>query len=192
MRIVYLNLRALIYGTTFVNHIKKHKNMKNLFLLLAISTTLIFTSCEGPRGPQGPAGETILGQVFEANINLNESNDYSRFVSFPSNIVVYESDVVLVYLLEYVDNGFDVWSQLPQTYFLDQGTLLYTFDHTFVDVNIFLDANFNLNTLGPDFTNDLIFRIAILPAEYANSNLTMEELMSNMQIDTTDIEVLPN
>ncbi len=166
--------------------------MKNLFLLLAISTTLIFTSCEGPRGPQGPPGDTILGQVFEANVNFNEGNDYFRRVNFPSNIVVYESDVVLVYRLEYVDNGFDVWSPLTLTYFRPQGTLLYTFEHTFVDVDIFLYANFDLNTLGPDFTNDQIFRIAILPAEYANSNFTMEELMSNMQIDTTDIEVLPN
>jgi len=166
--------------------------MKNLFLLLAISTTIIFTSCEGPSGPPGPPGDTILGQVFEANINLNEANDYFRRVNFPSNIVVYESDVVLVYLLEYVDNGIDVWSQLPQTYFLDQGTLLYTFEHTFVDVDIFLDANFNLQTLGSDFTDDLIFRIAILPAEYGDANLTMEELMSNLQIDTTDIEILSN
>jgi hypothetical protein len=167
--------------------------MKNLFLLLAMTTTLIFTSCEGPSGPPGPPGDTILGQVFEANVNFNEGNSYSRLVTFPSNIVVYESDVVLVYLLEGVTNGdIDIWSQLPQTYFLDQGTLLYTFDHTFLDVNLFLDANFDLSTLGSDFTNDLIFRIAILPAEYANTNLTMEELMSNLQIDTTDIEILPN
>ena len=166
--------------------------MKNLFLLLAFSTTLIFTSCEGPRGPQGPPGDTILGQVFEANITFTEGNDYGRRITFPSNIVVYESDVVLVYRLEYVDNGFDVWAQLPLTYFRPQGTFLYTFEHTFVDVDIFLYANFGLNTLGPDFTNDQIFRIAILPAEYANSNLTMEELMSNIQIDKTDIEVLPN
>jgi len=99
----------------------------------------------------------------------------------------------LVYVLEDVTNGnIDIWSQLPQTYFLPQGTLLYTFDHTFLDVNIFLDANFNLSTLGSDYTDNQIFRIAILPAEYADANLTMEELMYNLQIDTTDIEILPN
>ncbi len=169
--------------------------MKNLFLLLAFSTTLIFTSCEGPSGPPGLPGldgETILGQVFEANITFTEGNGYGRLITFPSSIEVYESDVVLVYLLEEVVNGYDVWSQLPQTYFLLQGTLLYTFDHTFLDVNIFLDANFNLSTLGSNYTDDQIFRIAILPAEYGKSNLTMEELMYNLQIDTTDIEILPN
>ena len=170
--------------------------MKNLFLLLAISTTLIFTSCEGPSGPPGPPGldgDIYLGQVFEANINFNEGNGYGRLITFPSSIEVYESDVVLVYVLEGVTNGdIDIWSQLPQTYFLPQGTLLYSFDHTFLDVSIFLDANFNLSTLGSDYTDDQIFRIAILPAEYADSNLTMEELMYNLQIDTTDIEILPN
>lgn len=170
--------------------------MKNLFLLLAISTTLIFTSCEGPSGPPGPPGadgDVYLGQVFEANINFNEGNGFSRLVTFPSDIIVYESDVVLVYVLEGVTNGdIDIWSQLPQTYFLPQGTLLYTFDHTFLDVRIFLDANFNLSTLGSDYTDDQIFRIAILPAEYADANLTMEELMYNLQVDTTDIEILPN
>ncbi len=166
--------------------------MKNLFLLLAISTSIIFSSCEGPQGPPGPPGFDNLGQVFEANITFTEGNDYSRLVTYPSNVVVYESDAVLVYLLEDVVNGVDVWSQLPQTYFLNQGTLLYTFDHTFLDVNIFLDANFNLNTLGSDFTDDLIFRIAVLPAEYANADLSMDELMSNLQIETSDIEILPN
>ena len=166
--------------------------MKNLFLLLAISSTLIFSSCEGPQGPPGPPGYDSLGQVFEANITFAPGNNYSRLITYPSNVEVFESDVVLVYLLEDVVNGIDVWSQLPQTYFLSQGTLLYTFDHTFLDVNIFLDANFNLNTLGSDFTDDLIFRIAILPAEYANANLTMDELMYSLQIETSDIEILPN
>jgi len=167
--------------------------MKKLFLLLAVSATIIFTSCEGPQGPQGPPGYDNLGQVFEANITFTEGNDYSGLVTFPNNVEVFESDVVLVYLLEDVVNGnIDVWSQLPQTYFLNQGTLLYTFDHTFLDVNIFLDANFNLNTLGSDFTNDQVFRIAILPAEYANSNLSMDELMNNINIETSDIEIIPN
>ncbi|PHS64123.1 MAG: hypothetical protein COB12_08285 [Flavobacterium sp.] len=166
--------------------------MKNLFLLLAISFTFLISSCEGPQGPPGPPGDSLLGKVFEANITFTIGNDFSRLIEFPDDIIVYESDVVLVYLLEDVVNGVDVWSQLPQTYFLEQGTLLYTFDHTFLDVNIFLDANFNLNSLVSDFTDDQVFRIAVLPAEYANADLSMDELMSNFQIETSDIEILPN
>ncbi|MCF6306891.1 MAG: collagen-like protein [Flavobacteriaceae bacterium] len=166
--------------------------MKNLFLLLAISFTFLISSCEGPPGPPGPPGDSLLGQVFEANVTFTIGNDFRRKVDFPNDLIVYESDVVLVYLLEDVVNGFDVWSQLPQIYFLNQGTLLYTFEHTFVDVDIFLDANFNLNSLDPVFTDDQIFRIAVLPAEYANADLSMDELMSNLQIETSDIEILSN
>jgi hypothetical protein len=167
--------------------------MKKLSLLFTICTFVLFSSCTGPAGPPGPPGYDNLGQVFETTINFNQGNSYSRLITYPSNIEVYESDVVLVYLLEDVVNGdVDVWSQLPQTYFLNQGTLLYTFDHTFLDVNIFLDANFNLNTLDPSYTDNQIFRIAILPAEYANSNLSMDELMNNLQIETTDIQLLSN
>ncbi len=167
--------------------------MKKLSLLFTLCAFVLLSSCEGPQGPPGANGYDNLAQVFEATANFNPGNSYSRLVTFPSDIVVYESDIVLVYLLEeVVDGEIDVWSQLPQTYFLDQGTLLYTFDHTFLDVNIFLDANFNLNTLGSDYTDNQIFRIAILPAEYANSNLSMDELMSNIQIETSDIQLLSN
>ena len=170
--------------------------MKNLFLLLAISTSIIFTSCEGPSGPPGPPGTNILGQVFETTVSFNAGNDFSRLINFPSNIEVYESDVILVYLLEGTTPGnggpIDIWSQLPQTYFLNQGTLLYTFDHTFLDVNLFLDGNFNLNTLGSEFTNNQIFRIAVVPSEFGNSNLSMDELLNHLEIETTDIEILPN
>lgn len=164
--------------------------MKKLSLLFTLCVLVLLTSCTGPAGPPG---DSELAQVFEATANFNPGNSYSRLVTFPSDIVVYESDVVLVYLLEeVVDGDIDVWSQLPQTYFLDQGTLLYTFDHTYLDVNIFLDANFNLNTLGSDYTDNQIFRIAILPAEYANSNLSMDELMNDLQIETSDIQLSSN
>ena len=165
--------------------------MKKLPLLFTLCTFVLLSSCIGPDGPPGPPGVGELAKVFEATANFNPGNSYSKLVTFPSDILVYESDVVLVYLLEEVVNGdIDVWSQLPQTYFLDQGTLLYTFDHTFIDVNIFLDANFNLNTLGSDYTDSQVFRIAIIPAEYANSNLSMDELIHNLQIETSDIQLL--
>lgn len=167
--------------------------MKKLSLLFATFSFILLSSCTGPAGPPGPAGYDNLAQVFETTINFNEGNGFSRLISYPSNVIVYESDVVLVYLLEEVVNGdVDVWSQLPQTYFPPQGTLLYSFDHTFIDVNIFLDGNFNLNTLGPNYTDNQIFRIAIIPAEYANSNLSMDELMNNFQIENSDIQTIYN
>ena len=96
---------------------------------------------------------------------------------------------MLVYLLEGVTtNGDDIWSQLPQTFFLSQGTLLYSFDHTFFDVRLFLDGNFDLSTLGSQFTNDQTFRIAIVPSEFAYANLTMTELMQGLNTDPIILE----
>ncbi len=170
--------------------------MKNLFLLLAISTSILITSCEGDQGPPGADGINILGQVFEVTVDFTPGNGFSRLVTFPSNIEVFESDVVLVYLLEGTTPGnggpIDIWSQLPQTYFVNQGTLVYTFDHTFLDVMLFLDGNFDLSTLGPVYTDDQVFRIAIVPSEFGSIDLTMEELLQVLEINSSQIEILPN
>ena len=169
--------------------------MKNILLFVAFTSAILFSSCEGPVGPAGDSGINILGQVFEVNIDFNAGNNFGQLVTFPSNIEVYESDVVLVYLLtDVVPDGtggtIDVWSQLPQTFFPPEGTLLYTFDHTFIDAQILLDANFDLALLGPQFTNDQIFRIAIVPAEFGTADLTMRDLLLGLQMNTTDIQTL--
>lgn len=164
--------------------------MKNLLLLFALSTSLVFTSCTGDRGPQGEPGINILGQVFEVTVDFTPGNNYSRLIQFPSNVEVFESDAVLVYLLEDVINGTDVWSQLPQTFFVDQGTLVYNFDHTFLDVRLFLDGNFDLNTLGSAFTDDQTFRIAVVPSEFAKDELSMSDLLRILDMNSNEIETI--
>jgi len=161
--------------------------MKRIFLLLSLTLVLILSSCEGP---QGEPGINILGQVFETTVDFTSGNDYSQLVQFPSYVEVYESDVILVYLLEGVtSSGDDIWSQLPQTFFVPQGTLIYNFDHTFFDVQLYLYADFtDLSTLGSEFTNDQTFRIAVVPAEFAHADLTMDELLQNLQIESHTIE----
>lgn len=171
--------------------------MRYLVLFFALATVLLVTSCEGDPGPQGEPGINILGQVFEVNVDFTASNGYEQLVVFPSGIEVYESDAVLVYWLEEVvsdGNGgtIDVWSPLPQTIYLDQGSFQYTFNHTFLDVLLFLQGDFNLGLLANGYTNDQIFRIAIVPSEYGSMNLTMEELLRNLQIETNQIEILGN
>ena len=76
--------------------------------------------------------------------------------------------MVLVYHLYDVVNGNDVWRQMPQTYYIGAtGELDYNFDFTSYDVNIFLGANFNLNTLSAVWTQNQTFRIVIIPANFA-------------------------
>ena len=168
--------------------------MKKLLLFLAISSTFLFSSCEGEDGQDGI---NILGQVYEVTTNLNydtQNNLWRNIVTIPNDIVVYESDVVLVYLLENVSpNGYDLWSPLPQNFFLDNGDIIqYVYNHTFFDVEILIDGNFDLISLGNQFTDDQTFRIAIVPAEYATANLSMEDLLQNLEINSSQIITITN
>ena len=160
--------------------------MKKILILPLIAISLFITACEGPQGPPGPPGYdgiNILGQVFEVTIDLNGNNNFQRVVTIPSSIEVYESDVILVYRWEGTFDGADIWTPLPATYFSLGDTFLYTFNHTFFDVKFFLDGNFDLTELGSEWTNDQSFRIAIVPAEFAQLGLTMEQLENSPQVE---------
>ena len=157
--------------------------MKKLFVLPVLVLSLMFSSCEGPEGPPGEPGINILGQVFEVTINLNGANGFQQVVNIPTNIEVFESDAILVYRWEGTFDGADIWTPLPATYFDNGGTFLYTFNHTIFDVQFFLDGNFDLTTLGSEWKNDQSFRIAVVPAEFADANLTMEQLENATQVE---------
>jgi len=159
--------------------------MKKLFYFLLFLPSLFFTSCEGDQGPPGLDGTNLLGSIFEINADFSSANDYREFFNYPSDLEVFETDVVLIYLLEETvsdgNGGFlDVWSLLPQTFFTPDGILVYNFDYTFIDVSVFLDSDFDLSLLGPEFTQNQIFRVAVLPADLAQN------------IDTFNIEAVMN
>ncbi|WP_340076537.1 collagen-like protein [Leptobacterium sp. I13] len=173
--------------------------MKNSIRFILPTLVFFFVACEGdpgPPGPEGLPGINILGSVFEVEGSFNAANDFSLFFDFPTSIEVFESDIVLVYLLEdVVDDGnggtADVWTPLPQTFFVNGGLLQYTFNNTFFDVLILLDANFDLNIAPAAFTQNQIFRIAVVPAEFAedpNINLSsLSDVMNALDIKNSDV-----
>lgn len=174
--------------------------MKHFKLFFLAVLAIGFSSCTGdpgppgPPGPQGNDGINILGQVFEAQVDFNNGNNFQELIVFPSGIEVFESDVILVYWLEDVvsdgqGGSLDVWSQLPQTIYLEDGSFQYTFNHTFLDVLLFLQGDINLNGLGSGFTDDQIFRIAVVPAEFGDANLTMEQLMQSVDVEFLPLEI---
>lgn len=155
--------------------------MKKLKVILSLFTVLALASCTGDRGPMGPPGGVVFGKILEIEGDFTQANDFSITYNFPKDVVVYESDAILVYLLEgqtqYKD---DIWTPLPQTYFIDRsGIMIYSYNHTYRDVAIFLDADFPLVNLPSGFTRNQVFRIAIVPMEYADAGLSMEELMDS-------------
>lgn len=169
--------------------------MKNILLFLALSTTILFSSCEGDPGPRGQDGGLIYAKVFEKTVNFQIDPDSglpTAIIGFP--IEVFEADVVLVYRLEkdVEINGeiFDGWSPLPQNFFFPNGDILqYIFNHTFYDAEIQIDGNFDTSTLSGDgFINNQTFRIAIVPAEYAKTNPSMEDILEVMRADGAQIE----
>jgi hypothetical protein len=168
-----------------------------LFTGIAGSFILLFglVSCEGPAGPPGPPGfdgadgaDGLIGTVFEAEVDFNPSNDYSGFVEFPGNVEVFESDVVVAYILTAVEDGTDIWEPLPQTLFFGPDILLYGYDHTVFDIRFFLDGTVVFANLDPVFTDGIIFRIAIIPAAFAEdldvNNL--EDVMNALNVDQVE------
>ncbi len=150
------------------------KTMKTITLLIA--SLFIITSCEGPMGPPGLDGDSLIGTIFEIEDDFNSTNNYEIYFDFPQNFEIYDTDVVLVYMLSGVVNGSqtDVWQLLPQTKFVDGGLVQYNFDYTVNDVRIFIETTFQFDELLPSETHDKIFRIAVLPADFVAARKSNE------------------
>ena len=171
---------------------------KKLSILVLLFVGLL-TSCVGDLGPQGPPGfdgfdgqdgldgaDGLIGSIFEAEGTFTEANGYEFFADIPTSIEVFDTDVVLAYTLSGVDNGVDIWEQLPQTLFFENDILLYGFDFTVADVRFFLDGTINLTTLDPLYTDNILFRVAVIPADFAATINTanFNDVMKAMNVDT--------
>ena len=148
--------------------------MKKILLTLA-TAAILFTSCEGPQGPpgyDGLDGINILGYTFERTVNFqfNAQNGLQEsLVTIPSSIEVYESDAILVYRLDgQLPNNVDLWSLIPQNFFLSNGRIIqYVYNHSFFDVMLMIDGNFDMSTVGSEFTQNQTFRFVVVPSDFA-------------------------
>lgn len=149
--------------------------MKKIFSILILIGIVAFQACEGPigpEGPQGPQGEpgvVIVGTTYEVDLDFTAENDYYGLFDFPEDLV--DSDAVLVYRLTAVDEGKDVWRQLPQTYFFNEGVLMYNFDYTVEDFSIFLDGAIDFSTLPDQWDRDQVFRVIVVPSDFPDSRI---------------------
>ncbi len=170
--------------------------MKRITVFFFILTVIVFTSCEGPMGPPGLPGEdgtSLLGTIFEMDGDFKASNNYELYFDFPSSFKIYDTDVVLVYILWDVVNvngkQTDVWRLLPQTIVLNEGIIQYNFDYTVNDVRIFLETTIPVSQLLPAETQDQVFRIAVLPADFVASKKAAEIKDLGLLLNTDEIKV---
>lgn len=174
--------------------------MKKIILFVAISSTILFTACKGDQGPPGIDGQDFLAQVYETTVsNYQYDPEYNQYYSgiyeFP--FTVYESDAVLVYRMSGqnpdVSPPADVWTQLPQNIFYNDGSgdfFQYNFNHSFLDIQFTVEGNFLLTNIDSrDITNQT-FRIAVVPAEYARTNPSMDDVMERMEMNDIELERL--
>jgi hypothetical protein len=161
--------------------------MKKFKIISIVLIAIIgLASCEGDRGPQGEPGVNILGNTTEFTVDFGNSNEFT-YEFADDGIEVFESDAVLVYRsnqsIPDSSGPIDVWKLMPQTIYFDNGDqLVYNYDHTFFDVRIFLDGNFNLSTLAPEFYQNQLFRVVVVPSDFANDpNNNLETYGSLLQ-----------
>lgn len=145
--------------------------MKKLIFTLG-TIFFLFTACEGPQGPPGFDGINILGQTFERTVNFqfnNQNGLQESLITIPTSIEVFESDAILVYRLEgQLPDNVDLWSLIPQNFFLDNGDIIqYVYNHTFFDIMLQIDGNFDLSTVPSNFTQNQTFRFVVVPSDFA-------------------------
>jgi len=166
--------------------------MKKLTTMILVLASAFILSCEGPMGPPGEDGTDLLGTIFELEGDFQPSNEYQLFFDFPNNFEIYDTDVVLVYILWDVVNvngkNTDVWRLLPQTIVLDEGVIQYNFDYTVNDVRIFLEATIPFSDLLPAETQDQVFRIAVLPADFVASKKAAEIMDLGILMNSPEVK----
>lgn len=148
--------------------------MKKL-LFFASVMVIAFSSCRGPAGfdgPQGPQGVPgqdgglVYASAIELIVDFTAANDYA--IVEPFGFDVFPADVPLVYIKwSEHDDGTEIWRQLPQTAFLNQGILTYNFDFDQLDFSVFLDGTFaDFGVLDESYRNNQVFRVVVVPAEF--------------------------
>lgn len=187
--------------------------MKRFSLVLGAFLTLFIVACEGPQGPAGYDGfdgldgldgeDGIQGQVLQidgVDFEYNpDTNLYSSLLTFSdyTDFEIFESDAVLVYrfdgIIDFQDGSdADAWSLIPQNFFLPEGIIQYTAAHTFIDMELFIDGNFDLSTLDQGFTENQFFRIVIVPSVFLESSdvdkSNLGAVMNSLQISDKAIK----
>lgn len=162
--------------------------MKRIALLLCFVAAGLLTSCEGDRGPAGPAGPDSL--IYEL-LNVNFAPDggqYRIYRTFDQDIQgnLFDSETVLVYRMNgTIDANTPIWQLIPRTLYLEEGELDYDYDFSVEDLAIYARGTYDLSTT-PEFLSNQTFRIVIIPGSFLNRGLDFNDY--NAVIRALDID----
>ncbi len=166
--------------------------MKKLFFAL-VTSMFFLQGCEGPVGPPGPAGaDGLIGEVHEVTATFNSANNFAVDFDFQGQPIE-ASDKIVGFILEGEDNqGNDNWEPLPQTFFDNGNTYVYTFNFSRTGFTLFLDGNANPGLLSSAKRSNRVFRMMIVPAWLVGKvDLNnMQDIMAKMGATESDINVI--
>lgn len=151
--------------------------MKKIILLFtAVLGMATLQSCEVNEVSDGVT-QTFEAEVFEFTDNFGSDPNFSLTFNFSRPIL--DSDHVLIYRLYGTDAGADVWRLIPQTVYFNNGDEFdYNYDFTKHDFRVFLEGNFDLNTLSSqhraDYINNQTFRVVVVPGRF-NSKMNFND-----------------
>ncbi|HEA30591.1 MAG TPA: hypothetical protein ENH91_11445 [Leeuwenhoekiella sp.] len=164
--------------------------MKKIFGLLGIFA-LVLTGCSGNDGRDGLDGQDApLPNVFEENVtyeyNQVDNNWVSETLGYDGTV---NGDIFLVYL----NVGNDVYSPMPISFFDEQGTFQYEFNHNASSVQLTIEGDNDLSTLPASRTDNILVRVAIIPAalseDFSTEDLSnFNTVMSKLNLSESDIK----
>ncbi|MCC4213240.1 hypothetical protein [Leeuwenhoekiella parthenopeia] len=168
--------------------------MKKLLSLLALFA-VILTSCTGDPGPPGRDGldglDAPLPAVYEETANFNYNADGNVWTSqeFGYNGVL-DGDIIIVYL----NLGGSIWTNLPVSYFDDQGEFQYVYDFDYASGTALLSiiGDSDLSTIDDSYTAGVPIRIAIIPSDLIaqfDKTPSFSELMTTLDIEESEIQL---
>lgn len=177
-------------GPIFSFAIIKLSNMQKSLSLLFFAILPVFLflgGCSGPSGPQGPVGpqgpsgaDGLIAEVFDVTANFNPANNFTA--SFSLDPPLFDSDVVMIYLRWATFEGQPIWRALPITQILQGELLMYYFDFTSFDFVITMDSTAPLTVWGPEFTNNQVFRVAIIPGSFLEEISDLNDYEAVMKV----------
>ncbi|MCD9856180.1 hypothetical protein LUD75_15750 [Epilithonimonas sp. JDS] len=165
-------------------------------LLILISSIFIFSCKDDDDDVQV---QVEYPAVYDVNLNFIKDPEFNNLYHYTVefNRALLNQDIVLVYRKNNPGANSPIWEPLPKTYYFSGGSSMdYIFDFTTADVQLTLDADFDLTIqdglFKSTYLNGQTFRVVLVPAVFGKNSvdprtLSYEEVIAKYNIDDSKI-----